>query len=723
MNNNCFLAPVIWCPIPDRCPSAAEHPRIASPSGFGSNHWLGQAIRPLLLWAIIMASVPPADAATANQKVRAAEQLKEAADLAAPLAFVKGDNVHLYFTNETPWVVFKAGWKKTRLEGRDYTYYAAELKTDSARPPLPETKSHWREATVLGRAQWLELSRSTAESLTPSEPWQGCYFQFANSEGVLYRDATGRVHSVRFEDKPANVSIQKRLNSQEFATAVTRLLEFRMQSQQEHQNLFLLVETQTGQTARYVLFDLARRRCVLLSSPRTGDDPRGAPHLDSSVLVLTSLLVESHGVAVLKNPFSSAGRLVNTVFQTLSGLVKTRLPASYSPAPLKPGPRPGMDLVAWEKRLDELTGSPRDHGSVRFLIDGECFFPAFEQRLAEARKDIHIRVCIFDNDDVAVGIADLLKRRSAEVEVKVLLDRMSSQTSAMALPATPMPSGFVPPKSITAYLRHDSHVAVRHFLNTWFTADHCKVFVIDDRYAFLGGMNLGREYRYEWHDLMCEIEGPVVRHFERDFQRAWAHASPLGDLAYAEKILSSKPLTADLAGTPLPELRRLYTKTGELKIRKAELEAQERAQSYIYLENPYIYDDSVIARLVRARGRGVDVRVVIPNNTDTGGGNGNNFVKANYLLKNGVRVYIYPGMTHVKAMIVDGWACFGSANFNNLSFRTNQETDIGTSHAETVDRLRHDLFEVDFAKSHELKETVKVSWTDHLAETILNQLF
>ena len=45
---------------------------------------------------------------------------------------------------------------------------------------------------------------------------------------------------------------------------------------------------------------------------------------------------------------------------------------------------------------------------------------------------------------------------------------------------------------------------------------------------------------------------------------------------------------------------------------------------------------------------------------------------------------------------------------------------MATSDAEAVERLRRDLFEVDFAKSHELKEAIEVSWVDHLTETLLN---
>ncbi len=43
---------------------------------------------------------------------------------------------------------------------------------------------------------------------------------------------------------------------------------------------------------------------------------------------------------------------------------------------------------------------------------------------------------------------------------------------------------------------------VRATTNPWFTADHTKTIIIDSNTAFIGGMNIGREYRYEWHDLM-----------------------------------------------------------------------------------------------------------------------------------------------------------------------------------------------------------------------------
>jgi phosphatidylserine/phosphatidylglycerophosphate/cardiolipin synthase-like enzyme len=119
-----------------------------------------------------------------------------------------------------------------------------------------------------------------------------------------------------------------------------------------------------------------------------------------------------------------------------------------------------------------------------------------------------------------------------------------------------------------------------------------------------------------------------------------------------------------------------------------------------------------VKALIAARRRGVDVRVIIPNRNNMLGVESHNFVTANAPLRNGVRVFIHPGMTHVKAALVDGWVLLGSANFNNFSLRLNQEVNVATSDPG---------FEADFARAHELLAPVPVGWTDRLAERILSQ--
>ncbi len=144
-----------------------------------------------------------------------------------------------------------------------------------------------------------------------------------------------------------------------------------------------------------------------------------------------------------------------------------------------------------------------------------------------------------------------------------------------------------------------------------------------------------------------------------------------------------------------------------------------RAQSYIYVENPYLFDKGVISKLVRARERGVDVRVVLPSVNDFKTGGRGNLVIANYLHQHGVRVYFYPGMTHVKALLVDGWACVGSGNMTHLSLHLCQEQNIATSDPAFAARLKHDLFEEDFARSFELNQPISVDWVDFVADTVL----
>ena len=69
------------------------------------------------------------------------------------------------------------------------------------------------------------------------------------------------------------------------------------------------------------------------------------------------------------------------------------------------------------------------------MINGERFFPVFEDRLATAVERIDIHVCIFDRDDVAVEIADRLKQRSPNVPVRVIYDHNSSKASGKSPPA------------------------------------------------------------------------------------------------------------------------------------------------------------------------------------------------------------------------------------------------------------------------------------------------
>jgi phosphatidylserine/phosphatidylglycerophosphate/cardiolipin synthase-like enzyme len=171
----------------------------------------------------------------------------------------------------------------------------------------------------------------------------------------------------------------------------------------------------------------------------------------------------------------------------------------------------------------------------------------------------------------------------------------------------------------------------------------------------------------------------------------------------------------DVEGYPI---RLLLTGPGNYEIFNAQIAAIRRAQSYIYIQNAYFTDDSLLRELVLARRRGVDVRVVIPMETDHGPINRSNVLAVNLMLEHGIRVYLYPGFSHVKAAIYDGWVCFGSANFDRLSLRINRELNVASSAPEISQQLLERLFEPDFRISPELTEPIPERWVDHLVEII-----
>ncbi len=435
---------------------------------------------------------------------------------------------------------------------------------------------------------------------------------------------------------------------------------------------------------------------------------------------LLGIMLKTYTTDPLVRPFSTARSLGFLIKNTLADFARqlaismVRLP-EVTRTPIPPVTTgPGMNLQEWERELDRITGSTPDKGSIEFLIDGEEYFPALIESIESADESIHLRTYIFDNDDFAIQIADLLKQRSKEVDVKVLMDGIGTLTGGLANSSS-MPASHEPPASIANYLRSESEISARTLTNPWFSGDHTKVTIVDRDVAFVGGMNIGREYRFDWHDLMVKVDGAVVEELARDSDDAWAKSGMLGDLAaFFRNFRSSKPLTAE-DGYPV---RILYTRAQHSQIYEAQLAAIRRARNHIYIENPYFSDDAILFELIAARRRGVDVRFVIAEKGDAMLMDMSNVQAINTMLANGIRVYVYPEMTHVKAAIVDDWIMVGSANLDKLSMRVNNELNLATSHPEAVKELKERLFQADFEKSLELKKQLPAGPGYHLAEAV-----
>jgi len=632
--------------------------------------------------------------------------------------FVKDCQLRLYFAEDARYLMFEAGWKPSRAAAQEFRFASAALEAGEPLRSVPKPSSHWRDVKVLSKAESERFFHAAANRLVPLERGRAIHCRYALGDAILFRDAAGNVQLRSGEEKPpAGILIERRYNRQELASATAGAIEADLRSAYPDRTAFV-VSLGSGNRFRLAFLDLAERRAVILYVPPKSDDP-GRARFGLRLSNLASFIVIDNVWAFLKNPVSSSARTLNQFIQWPLTFFGPRLRANRPPIPPL-AHTPGMDPAAWEQWLDQHTHTSRERGSVLLLIDGDQFFPLLERRITEAQRAVNIYVCIFDRADVAVKLADQLKQRSTNIEVKVVFDRLMSRHAAATPPTTAMPGEFTPPPSIGDYLRSGSRVEVRPQLNPGFTVDHSKIFLVDGRYVYLGGMNLGREYRYEWHDLMAEIQGPVVTSFQRQFDKKWAQVGPWGDCGLAaESLCGESPNTEAEPDAAQIELRRLYTKNFARQIRRAELSAINRASNRVYVENPYFFSNELLKTLARARSRGVDVRVVMPSENDLGAGHKSNLVIANYLLDHGVRVFFYPGMTHVKALLVDDWVCFGSANFDATSLRLNGEADLASSNAAFVHQFRQALFEADFARSRELREPLSVGWSDYLADALL----
>lgn len=423
-------------------------------------------------------------------------------------------------------------------------------------------------------------------------------------------------------------------------------------------------------------------------------------------------------IAALRQPFTSARQGIAVFWHRPREIVAGNLPMDagrISGITETPG------TEGFERLLDTEGFPERENGTLKWLVDGSGFFSELDRQLAAARTSVKVQLYIFDNDDIAVRYADKLRKRSADVEVRVLFDDFGSATAHLSPPETALPEGFVSPPDMKTYLESGSMVKVRRTLNPWLVADHTKLLLFDDRTAIIGGMNIGREYFSEWHDLMVRIEGPVVARLAGYFDRSWKTAGPLGDLALLSPAARFEKPAKVGAGIPLRVLR-TKPSIGMHEIRDSILLAVRGAKRRVYIQNPYFASDEIAQAVGAAAQRGVDVRVILPAEGDSKIMDAGNLGTAAMLIEAGVKVYRYPRMTHMKVLLCDDWATVGSANLDTLSMSINRELNIAFSDKAEVERLVAAVFTPDFARSARIKLEETKTPAAVLGEFIADQL-
>jgi cardiolipin synthase len=310
---------------------------------------------------------------------------------------------------------------------------------------------------------------------------------------------------------------------------------------------------------------------------------------------------------------------------------------------------------------------------VRLLVDACDFYPALKARIAEAQHHVHIEFFIWRADDRGREFLEALVAAARRgVEVRLLLDQIGclGVRRSFFQPLIDAGGRFSWFYSLP-FGRHSRFMNLRN---------HRKLQIIDGRVAFVGGMNIGREYACEdetiglWRDAQIEVIGNVVTHLQEVFATDWFFAS--------EERISGKEYFREPAVEHGAHLCQVIAGGPDLPrepIPKSLISLLNFASKRVWIATGYFAPDILLLNALQiCAARGVEVRLLISEKTDHPYlvQVGRSYYED--LLRYGVRVFEYSkGINHAKVMLVDDdWVMVGSANSDNRSLRLNFELNL-----------------------------------------------
>ena len=347
------------------------------------------------------------------------------------------------------------------------------------------------------------------------------------------------------------------------------------------------------------------------------------------------------------------------------------------------------------ERLAKLPFTARNQATL--LVDGQATFDSIFQAIAAAKKYVLVQFYIIHDDKLGGRLRDALIAKAREgVRCFVLYDEIGSGRLKRYCDALRAGGVKIEPFHTT------KGIANRFQLNF---RNHRKIVIVDGLVAFVGGHNVGDEYLGldkkvgPWRDTHVRVEGPVVQCVQVSWIEDWhwATGGEPGDLSW-------KPAPAhgcEVGALCLPSGPADDLETATLFFLHAINSAKER----LWIASPYfVPDEQFISALQLAALRGVDVRILTPENPD------NQMVRLSafsYLPETepcGIKWFRHqPGFMHQKVVLVDHDYCsIGTANFDNRSFRLNFEISMVFYQREFADQVAA-MLEKDFANSKPAK--------------------
>jgi phosphatidylserine/phosphatidylglycerophosphate/cardiolipin synthase-like enzyme len=341
------------------------------------------------------------------------------------------------------------------------------------------------------------------------------------------------------------------------------------------------------------------------------------------------------------------------------------------------------------------------------LVDGEEALPRIADEIARARSHVYLAGWQFSP-------AFALRRDHAPVVLRNLLAELAERLDVYVLAWAGAPLPLFQPSRRTVRAARDElcrGTRIRCALDARERPLHChheKTIVIDDRVAFVGGIDLtavsGDRFdssahvaRAEigWHDVSTRIEGPAVADVSEHFRMRWREVTgerlePAGQTPHDSAPAGSN--TIQIVRT-VPE--HIYTaeERGDFRILESYLRGLRSASSFIYLENQFLWSPEITAvlrdKLERPPCEDFRIVLVLPAKPSSGGDDTRGLLAELIESDNDagrlVACTLYarhgnlsdPVYVHAKVGIVDDrWLTIGSANLNEHSLYNDTEMNV-----------------------------------------------
>ena len=358
---------------------------------------------------------------------------------------------------------------------------------------------------------------------------------------------------------------------------------------------------------------------------------------------------------------------------------------------------------------------PFEGNSIKVFQDGYSMLQSLLVAIKSAQHHIHVEFYIFEDDAVGRLVKDSLIDKAREgVEVRVLYDDVGCWKVPHRFYDEMREAGI----EVHGFLK----VRFPRFTSKVNYRNHRKLVVVDGRIGFIGGMNLAERYLKGvpwgiWKDIMMQVEGKAVYGLQMTFLTDW--------YATDHSLITSSSYFPQMEdkGTSLMQVV-TSDPVGEWKdIMQGLLIAITSAQKYVYIQSPYLLPtEPILLALKTAAAAGVDVRIMIPEKSDSRMVHWGTMSYLQELMEAGIKIYMYQkGFLHSKLIVCDD--CLSSVGSTNMDFRSFEHNfEINAfMYDKTSALMLKDIFLSDQkdAKLLHLKEWRMRPWSQKVKESVI----